>query len=283
MTSTARVEANRKNSLRSTGPRTPEGKARSRRNGLKHGLTGAFVVLPGDDGPAIAERVDAWSADFRPSNRAESWLVERAAVASVRLDRCVRRECATLAELVAGAGDEWDRARRDGAHRAAADILTAPAAAVAALNRTAAGLDWLIGRWENVQAQARSDGMLPLPILHYVLRLMGVSRAPLATDGDDASTLWGMGLGAMDEMLLAPNEAYHGLSPEEGATIEVRSEAVHALIPDEAVGPDGLLACIASQIAGLNARRSEVWEFVDGPARPRCSIGRGSTPAPRRP
>ena len=223
MTSTARIEANRKNSLRSTGPRTPEGKARSRRNGLKHGLTGAYLVLPGDDGPAIAERVEAWSADFRPSNRAESWLVERAAVASVRLDRCVRRECATLAELVARAGDGWDAKQAEAAAAVAADILTAPVAAVAALSRTAAGLDWLIGRWRTVEAQARRDGMLPLGNLHYALRLLGVPRPPLAGDGTAASTLWGMGLGALEEMLLVPTEAYYGLTPAEGATLEERA------------------------------------------------------------
>ena len=33
-----KVEANRRNALQSTGPRTPRGKAYGRRNALKHGL-----------------------------------------------------------------------------------------------------------------------------------------------------------------------------------------------------------------------------------------------------
>ena len=193
--------------------------------------------------------------------------MERAAVASVRLDRCVRRECATLAELVAGAGDEWDRSRRDAAHRAAADLMAAPAASVAALNRTTAGLDWLIARWQGVEAQVRRDGALPLANLLYVLRLLGTAKPPLASDGNAASAFWGMGLGAMEEMLLEPNEAYYGLVPDEGATIEERAEAVHALVPDEVIGPDGLLACITAELERVRARRAEVWEHTDGPLR----------------
>jgi len=43
--SDARIAANRANALKSTGPRTAEGKERSRCNALKHGMTGAGVAL----------------------------------------------------------------------------------------------------------------------------------------------------------------------------------------------------------------------------------------------
>ena len=46
MTSEAKIAANRRNALRSTGPRTPNGKQRSRRNALKHGFAACTLIDP---------------------------------------------------------------------------------------------------------------------------------------------------------------------------------------------------------------------------------------------
>ena len=53
--SSARAEASRKNGARSRGPKTAEGKARSARNALKHGLRAEkYVVLPEEDADEFA-------------------------------------------------------------------------------------------------------------------------------------------------------------------------------------------------------------------------------------
>jgi hypothetical protein len=44
MTPLRQIEANRRNALKSTGPRTENGKRRSRRNAFRHGLTAETVI-----------------------------------------------------------------------------------------------------------------------------------------------------------------------------------------------------------------------------------------------
>lgn len=46
----AKIEANRKNALKSTGPKTPTGKVAVRWNAIKHGLLAKEVVIPAGDG-----------------------------------------------------------------------------------------------------------------------------------------------------------------------------------------------------------------------------------------
>jgi hypothetical protein len=50
----ARAEASRRNGAKSCGPKTPEGKARSAQNALKHGFRAQkYVVLPDEGGAAF--------------------------------------------------------------------------------------------------------------------------------------------------------------------------------------------------------------------------------------
>jgi hypothetical protein len=58
MSTPAQIEANRDNALHSTGPRTPEGKARSSRNARRHGFTSTQLHLSDDDRP-VFESIEA--------------------------------------------------------------------------------------------------------------------------------------------------------------------------------------------------------------------------------
>jgi hypothetical protein len=60
--SEARLAANRENAQKSTGPRTDEGKAKTRFNSVKHGLTGATILFTN---PADAQRYNQHSFDYQ--------------------------------------------------------------------------------------------------------------------------------------------------------------------------------------------------------------------------
>jgi len=77
-------ERNRKNARRSTGPRSAKGKARSRLNALKFGVTSRALLLPGES-PAELESLDAGiRAALAPVGAAETILVDRIVIGEVR-------------------------------------------------------------------------------------------------------------------------------------------------------------------------------------------------------
>ena len=98
--SVARIEANRANAARSTGPKTAEGKEASRANAYKHGLTGAGVVVAAPEAAEVERRVVAYVVELRPSGEVGRALVRLAATMSVRMERCAEREEAELAARV---------------------------------------------------------------------------------------------------------------------------------------------------------------------------------------
>ena len=95
-TSQKRAGANRKNALRSTGPKTARGKRAVRWNALKHGLLAKEVVIRAGDGEESQEEFDALLArlgdDLQPVGTIEEMLAEKVAVCYWRLRRVVRCE-----------------------------------------------------------------------------------------------------------------------------------------------------------------------------------------------
>ena len=99
----------------STGPRTDAGKSISRRNGLKHGLTGKGIVLPEEDAEEVGTGVGLRSLVGRgaapPTAGVELELVKRVALMTVRLDRSAEHEARATAHRMRGAVVEFDDAR----------------------------------------------------------------------------------------------------------------------------------------------------------------------------
>jgi hypothetical protein len=200
---------------KSTGPRTPEGKSRSRFNALKHGMTAKTLVLPDEDADVLQMRIETWIADLQPQNDVEQYLVEQAVQFSWRLDRAERAEVARLSHLirsvpiaeanrqqeVVSALGYWllsDRhvagntdlrtdllnvlvpaqeSRTDCRHL---DIRDHPEAIVFRLESTAAGCRWLLDRWTELHALLDQGAAWLWDDKLKALRLLG--KRPLDMD-----------------------------------------------------------------------------------------------------
>ena len=92
MSTESQTNANRKNSQKSSGPRSAEGKARSRRNSTVHGLTGKSPILPGEDPADLLDLAESYRTELHPEGQVEEDLVERMAIATYRLHRIARIE-----------------------------------------------------------------------------------------------------------------------------------------------------------------------------------------------
>ena len=92
MTTFKQIEANRRNARRSTGPITPEGKLRSRRNAVRHGLTAETVIGALEDSEDYKAFEAAVMADYDAQSAVERELVLRLASLLWRIRRATTME-----------------------------------------------------------------------------------------------------------------------------------------------------------------------------------------------
>jgi len=99
MSSDARIRANRLNAQKSTGPKTPEGKARCAANSLKHGLCAKFFVTKFEDAAAFEDLRNDLVEQYAPANPTEEYLVDELAQCMWRKQRARGHEKCMLDEV----------------------------------------------------------------------------------------------------------------------------------------------------------------------------------------
>src|SRR4030081_324557 len=92
MATDKQIAANRLNAQKSTGPKTPEGRAAVRLNGVKHGLTAETIVLNGESQADFTNLLDSLEAEHAPASPTEEALVVQLAMATWRLRRLYHAE-----------------------------------------------------------------------------------------------------------------------------------------------------------------------------------------------
>ena len=91
------LAANRANAAHSTGPRTPEGKARSAQNSRKHGFAAStFAVVRLEDLQEVAHLRADLIAVYQPANSQELFAIERIALVQQGILRIARLESGLL-------------------------------------------------------------------------------------------------------------------------------------------------------------------------------------------
>jgi hypothetical protein len=115
MATQAQIDANRANSQKSTGPRTPEGRDAVRLNGLRHGLRAETAVLPVEDPAEFDNLKQQLEAELKPIGAQETILFEDIVLAAWRLRRARAYDTAVTARLLAANVVEPDAMKRFGA------------------------------------------------------------------------------------------------------------------------------------------------------------------------
>src|SRR5215471_1155985 len=100
MASQKMIEANRRNAQKSTGPKTPEGKAIASQNSLKHGLTAQNCpILPGENEADYKAFHDAMVRDLKPKGIMQREIVDDIVQTRWKLRRVPQIEAELMHQL----------------------------------------------------------------------------------------------------------------------------------------------------------------------------------------
>ena len=118
MATTKQIEANRKNSALSTGPKTKAGKALVSKNALRHGILSQEVVLKDENKASLVEFSERIWSELQPVGEVEALLVDRIVASAWRLKRLIRVEvgifCRGMSDILSERGDLGLAFIRDG-------------------------------------------------------------------------------------------------------------------------------------------------------------------------
>jgi hypothetical protein len=219
MATQKQIEANRLNAQRSTGPRTPEGRAKSSQNALRYGLTAAQIIVRGESENDFLAYYAKRYAVLDPRDFVEEGLAERIITCEWRLRRAYRAEAGLMAS---GGGAE--------------DVFHGMAGEMAALSRYETAIDRALqrARHELERRQARRRGeAVAAPIAVTISEAVDVSdEAPQKPPrrADDSSKQISLSLAPPmadvrpEENHSAVDGSYSKLDPEEVDHAFLRNE-----------------------------------------------------------
>jgi len=172
MASDKQIRANRRNARKSTGPKTPEGKAAVSLNPLKHGLLSQQTLLPNEDEASLMQLSARLHSQLQPVGELEGLLVERIVAAAWRLRRVLAVETGIYEE---------ERFSYTGEERSLGLAFMRDASTFSTLSRYETtierGLFKALHELQRLQAARRAEAdVLPPPAVDVDVNVSGVSK-----------------------------------------------------------------------------------------------------------
>ena len=183
MSTEKQIEANRRNALLSSGPKTDEGKAASRLNAVTHGLTASLTEAVDRSQVDFEERKAKWREELRPETDVEETFFDQLVIESIRVERCQKTFLALCAQHARRARIEWDGDRRRDAATLAVGLPKNPHRVAAELAATPHGCDLMLDLWKGLRASLDRHKTWTDNQRSIALDLLGIHR-----DLRDAST-----------------------------------------------------------------------------------------------
>jgi hypothetical protein len=147
MTTERQIASNQSNARQSTGPRTPEGKARSRANALKHGLAAETLVIDGLEAD-FAERKAEWEQDIQPSTPESCFALEAVVACTFRIEECRRNINARLDREITRACLVWNLDRETDVALIASKLAKQPELVSRQLKGSKHGVELILRTWD---------------------------------------------------------------------------------------------------------------------------------------
>ena len=177
--SLAKIEANRRNAQKSTGPKTQAGKEKSKLNALKHGLVAQATVIPvgeaKESDTEFTQLLDRVMTEFDPHGFIEEMLTERIAICYWRLRRAAYAEVGEIRQTLEtseGQAYEDDLSRFYRA-RAKCEQFDSRIENVEELLSTVVGVEFVIGHVEVAQKKFDEQEFLDDETLEKLSKYLG--------------------------------------------------------------------------------------------------------------
>ena len=152
MATMKQIEANRQNALKSTGPKSVEGKAVSRLNAVTHSLSAVLPEAMTGLVTGVDENKAKWRKELNPQGEQQEWLFDMVVIEAIRIRRC-QESFLNLCNLHGQrAVESWDADRRQDAEALAVGLAKNPALVASKLASTPHGCELMITRWTGLRS-----------------------------------------------------------------------------------------------------------------------------------